>query len=580
MRLQYYKISGHQIVYQMKVVSKRRAPEETRKIPSVILAGRYQSFPLIDMATHANESGVADVKVYSHIQPREELHGTDYLNEFQALEGLVEPDLLERMKKDRFSPTLARALLGKPDYFGFSVYSEDVLRSSRMVDMVRELVPGVKIFVGGPAAILSPLHMLVHTGADYIYPGEADFSFAEALDACENLPDEERRERLRELGFYFIEAGRFYRPDRPDVPRISEEKLQKVRLDYYGVIGDWGMFTDSKRRKPSIEINTSRGCGFMCPYCSKTGGDVHRAWSADRIMDEIGNIHSSQESGFLPPHISILTFTDDDFYQKRRRSLDFLGKFRDHQIYPKEYTLLTMGSPASFYTTGSFDEQLLKAIKEVPKIEIAFGAEHLSEQGLKDLGQPHSLAQIKEIMDRFTEAGIDQMYFLILANHETTPRTLFELGKNLLEIAADPEKNSKIRFTITPYEKIYPGTRFEESAKREGFYEEGVVDSRQVITGIRPPLNVYQVLHLEPQDPVANAVMKDVKPALPDYWKSQQLEIIPLVLLESLKEYSERAIQDQTGDNTYRQELAQIIEEIDQLKPVTEQLKPLWIRKK
>ncbi|MFH1835658.1 MAG: radical SAM protein [Methanobacteriota archaeon] len=486
------------------------------------------------------------------------------------------------MKKDGFSPTLARALLGKkPDYFGFSVYSEDVPRSARVVDMVKELVPDIKVFVGGPAAILSPIHMLVHMGGGddiYVYPGEADFSFTEALDACANLPDEERRERLRELGFYFVEAGRIYRPNLPDVPRISKEELQNVRLDW-GVIGDWGMFTFSKDRKPSIEINTSRGCRFMCPYCSKTGGDVHRAWSADRIMDEIGNIHSNHERGFLPPNISILAFTDDDFYQQRARSLEFLGKFRGHPVYPKEYALLTMGSPASFYTTGSFDEQLFKAIKEVPKIGVAFGAEHLSEQGLKDLGQPHSLAQIKEIMNRFTEAGIDQLYFLILANHETTPRTLLELGKNLLEIAADPEKNSKIRFMITPYEKIYPGTRFEERAKRGGFYEKGVVDSRQVFTRLRPPLNVYQVLHLEPQDPVANAVMKDVEQAIDDYGEFHQMQAIPLTLLESLKDYGERAIQENAGDDAYRQELAQIIEEIDQLEPVTERLKPLWIQK-
>ncbi|MFH1835659.1 MAG: hypothetical protein ABH851_05685 [Methanobacteriota archaeon] len=73
----------------MKVVSNRRAPDETRKIPSVVLAGAHQSFSLLGMATHANDSGVADVTVYSHIQPVEGLHDTENLDEFKTLEGKV-----------------------------------------------------------------------------------------------------------------------------------------------------------------------------------------------------------------------------------------------------------------------------------------------------------------------------------------------------------------------------------------------------------------------------------------------------------------------------------------------------------
>lgn len=432
--------------------SDRQAVKRDAAHPKALLASVHQSHGLLSMASYAVREDLADVRVCTYIKNWRTLakaqRQLDPKFEVQSppedIKKLLSPKLLSQLRK------------WQPDFFGLSVQSEDVALARNVIRYVRSILPNVRVFIGGPAAILSPAAMAIHTDADFVYPGEADFAFGHAVDALARLPLPEAQTKLKRLGFYrrdFNSDGRpvVVKPDLDLIPRLDEEAMRDIRVDWSLYAGEW---------IPNVvTISSSRGCHFGCPYCAKTMGNEFRAWSPEKILEAIADISAQKRAGIIPKKVDQIDFGDDDFVQDRDRAIRFFELFAESS-YSNEFQLLMMGSPASFFRGGQFDHELLSVMCKA-NFAIAFGIESLCPQGLKDLKQPHTMEMLEQLIYEFDKAGIDQKNFIILFTSATTATTIAELACNLFDYV----KRYGPIFNYRRSEQVFPGKRGEARVK-------------------------------------------------------------------------------------------------------------------
>jgi anaerobic magnesium-protoporphyrin IX monomethyl ester cyclase len=200
-----------------------------------------------------------------------------------SLAGNVDPhhrvavaDLILVHRKVRETVTrLVREL--KPEVVGLSIMTFQRRTAGRIIDLVRELQPGVKIVVGGYDPSLAP-EAYVDMGVDYVVRSEGEVTFRELLRAIEQGTGVEKI-----CGLSYKNAdGWVHNPARPP-HRLEDNEIRLPNRDARVLKGYTLM------GRPVDVIETSRGCTFDCSFCSiiEMRGRNFFAYSFDRVLADI-----------------------------------------------------------------------------------------------------------------------------------------------------------------------------------------------------------------------------------------------------------------------------------------------------
>jgi anaerobic magnesium-protoporphyrin IX monomethyl ester cyclase len=200
-----------------------------------------------------------------------------------SLAGNVDPhhrvavaDLILVHRKVRETVTrLVREL--KPEVVGLSIMTFQRRTAGRIIDLVRELQPGVKIVVGGYDPSLAP-EAYVDMGVDYLVRSEGEVTFRELLRAIEQGTGVEQI-----CGLSYKNAGGWvHNPARPP-HRLEDNEIRLPNRDARVLKGYTLM------GRPVDVIETSRGCTFDCSFCSiiEMRGRNFFTYSFDRVLADI-----------------------------------------------------------------------------------------------------------------------------------------------------------------------------------------------------------------------------------------------------------------------------------------------------
>jgi len=175
----------------------------------------------------------------------------------------------------------------QPDVVGLSVMTFQRKTAKKLIAIMRNLRPSVRIVVGGYDPTLAPDAYMDHSqsGADFIVRGEGEITFRELLRALETGS-----------GFDLI-AGLSYRcgdefrhnADR-SVSRLEGDAIKSPKRNARVLSG----YTMLGRQIDVIE--TSRGCTFDCSFCSiiEMRGRNFHTFSFDRVL---ADIRDARENG-------------------------------------------------------------------------------------------------------------------------------------------------------------------------------------------------------------------------------------------------------------------------------------------
>ncbi len=127
-------------------------------------------------------------------------------------------------------------LAQEPQIIGLGVYIWNVEPSLRVVSLLREIAPQIRIVLGGPEVSYEQDQNPIVELADVVIGGEADLVFAEV---CTALLAGEQLEKIHQAS----------------LPEMSQ-----VRLPYH-------LYNDEDIANRIIYVEASRGCPFRCEFC-------------------------------------------------------------------------------------------------------------------------------------------------------------------------------------------------------------------------------------------------------------------------------------------------------------------------
>lgn len=175
------------------------------------------------------------------------------------------------LAQDAVGATVERLVAERrPHVVGLSVMTFQRLTALRLIRLIRDLQPGVRIVAGGYDPSLAPEpYEAPDSGVDFIVRGEGDLTFRELVDALddgaatfESIP-----------GLSWRSNGRFVRNAERPVSQLARGGIRPPNRGARLLSG----YTFMGRQIDVVE--TSRGCTYDCSFCSiveMRGRNFHR----------------------------------------------------------------------------------------------------------------------------------------------------------------------------------------------------------------------------------------------------------------------------------------------------------------
>ncbi len=146
-------------------------------------------------------------------------------------------EIKEFIIQTRAIDIVEQILASKPDIVGFGVYIWNIVETTDVVNLLKVIVPEIKIVLGGPEVSYETQQQTIVGYADYVLTGAAELSF---YQLCKDIINET-----------------------PPDKKINNSKpvaLEEIALPYQ-------YYTDEDLKHRLLYVEASRGCPFKCEFC-------------------------------------------------------------------------------------------------------------------------------------------------------------------------------------------------------------------------------------------------------------------------------------------------------------------------
>ena len=206
----------------------------------------------------------------------------------------------------------------KPDFIGLSIIITELEQTKKIMEIIRETLPGVPVTFGGPWPSANPEEAIKIWGADFVVIGEGERAFVELIEAInKRLPTDAipGTASMVDCRVKINPAAQLTEGELNSLPFPAWELLNHELYEKNHSAAIVG-------RRSYMSIVTSRGCPYHCAYCHQTMGKVYRKRSAQSVLAEIEDLHFKH--GFEEFEI-----IDDCFNLDRERMRAILTGIRD-----------------------------------------------------------------------------------------------------------------------------------------------------------------------------------------------------------------------------------------------------------
>ncbi len=472
-------------------------------LPSAASASRRPPIRVL-LATAGWPSGIHEIGSWAARQKGVEV--TIFQIDADAEKGsglFVSAQALSQPQKQRVLTPFSEKLQNwQPHVVGFRVEGEPFEPIRRWIQIVRECA-NAEVVLGGPTATSHPVDLLQWSGADYVFAGEAEETFAQFL-ALARRPNS--RDLLPEIpGIAYRHGDRLLHNTLPGDgygqsildagstdcatpvsclrnairPIASKDVLAANRLD-------WSLLEGFERPFDSLYFTGGRGCPGACSFCAKLHGTQVRIKSAEQLLEEIERADASVAAGRLhvtrwplfahvdddamrTREVSWAAIYDEDFFLNIPRAIEFFERWSRSPL-SERYRISLQTNPCSLLTkkgSGLFDfegatgaaqkqrvlapflvhPELLEWIDRV-KPMVQLGAESFNPVLLTRWHKRHDLDQLNCVLDSLDSTRQDYTVFQLLTDFDTTAGELIETLRLLILAGfAHP----RMRIASSPY---------------------------------------------------------------------------------------------------------------------------------
>ncbi len=322
-----------------------------------------------------------------------------------------------------------------PDIIGISIRNIDnvnLLNEQRYIAAVKDIVGEIrqaspaKIILGGSGFSIMPESILGAVGADYGIVGEGELLILDFINGVSQgaYP----KERILRSGSKLSGAG------------IPSADYDESIMQFYLKSGN------------IASLQTKRGCGHNCIYCSYPvleGRDI-RSRDIAAVADDIQALIDKHRAKYI-------FFTDSVFNDPAGNYLLLLEEIKKRRI----------NIPwTAFFTPQGLDDRALALLKETGLKAAEIGADASSDTTLRKLGKTFLFKDIIGCNELFAKYEIATAHYFMFAAPGETKQSVGEGIENIKNLA------KTVSFVFLGI-RILPGTPLADLAEREGIIKPG-----------------------------------------------------------------------------------------------------------
>jgi radical SAM superfamily enzyme YgiQ (UPF0313 family) len=334
----------------------------------------------------------------------------------------------------------------QPDYLGLSIRNiDDMVKGSthffisgileKYLPLIKEK-SGAVLILGGSGFTIFPEELMAAFEADYGIIGEAEESLPQLLQALDHGQDPSP------INGVILRGGKAPLKKTACLPLDEPFSSDLDTLLNYTPYNERGAYP----------IQTKRGCGHRCIYCSYPilEGRTFRIRNVSHVVDEIQKTQDRMQNPTL-----VFEFVDSTFNDPQGHAEAICAEIirRDLRV-----TLRTMGM-----NPVNISGELLRLMKRAGFAQIDCTPDSASPTILKKYGKNFTLAHLQKAARLIREHEMPTMWFFIFGGPGETEETLMESFAFIDEYIHPDDM-----IHITEGLRIYPKTPLAELAIKEG----------------------------------------------------------------------------------------------------------------
>ncbi len=306
----------------------------------------------------------------------------------------------------------------QPHLVGVSAMSTVIAEAMAILALSKNVLPEVRTVVGGSHATCYPEQLLTRREVDFVFRGEAEFSFPIFLEKFAQEPMEWKS--IEGLCFRSSDGT----PWISDVARVRDLDSVKfpdynfVNLEAYIAAG-YRLDSPTARNAP---IWATRGCPYRCAFCSapKINGSVIRKHSINYLMQWVTDLYNSKG-------IRWINIIDDNFTFHPEYAAEFCKEIIELEIPDLGFSTcngirMSRGNP-----------RLWRLMKQAGWRSIIIAPESGSERMLKLMNKDIKLNELPRIVREIKNAGLLVKAFFILGFPGETEEDLGQTRETVLK---------------------------------------------------------------------------------------------------------------------------------------------------
>jgi radical SAM superfamily enzyme YgiQ (UPF0313 family) len=333
-------------------------------------------------------------------------------------------------KRSKLKKYLTKTMLRiRPDLVGLSSMAWQYETCVKLIKLIKQLLPDVKIVIGGYHATL--MHAEIAAAAesafiDFIIRGEGE-------EACRRLVNAlDGKDRLQDIASLSYKSnGHFIHNEQGellDLSRLRPPIRDKRRLT-------WGYHILNSK----VEImETSRGCTRTCNYCSirHMYGRSFRTYPIERVLENLDDIYYNRKTHWV-------FFTDDNLVLDSQRVIELCDA-----IIARNYKNLNIVIQADCITM-SRNEAMVSKMSQAGIRTVFLGIENVSKKNLAAAGKGNIVDASRKAVEICHKYDIMVVGGLIFGFPDDDEKDIIENYQFLKSIDAD----STYPQILTPYPK-------------------------------------------------------------------------------------------------------------------------------
>lgn len=260
----------------------------------------------------------------------------------------------------------------RPEVVGFACYIWNLEMTLKLADLVKKVLPEVKIILGGPEVSYEPFSILgTHNYIDYIVLGEGEETLKQLLTSLGGS-----------CNLDSITGLAFRRTDIDVVKGCAQvvDNLNSIPFAYSEADMD-------ELEDRIIYYESSRGCPFSCQYCLSSATAGVRYYSLERVFREL--------KFFVDHDVKQVKFVDRTFNADKKHYLPILKFLAEQECRTNFHFEIA---------ADLLDDEVLAFLQTVPKGRFQFevGIQSTYNQTLNEIRRkndwPHIVKAVSQVL--------------------------------------------------------------------------------------------------------------------------------------------------------------------------------------